>query len=56
MASSLDSSPSADESILDAGYALFFEAVLNDPLLDLELFRAVSSEPGGRHSADGTST
>src|SRR5688500_17850701 len=30
----------ADEPILDAGYALFFDALLNEPLLDLELVLA----------------
>lgn len=33
----------ADEPILDAGYALFFEAMLSEPLLDLELLLAVYS-------------
>ncbi len=56
MADSLDSPPSADESLLDAGYALFFEAVLNEPFLDLELFRAFDTWPNGRHRSEGTTT
>ena len=56
MADSLDSTRSVDELFVDAGYALFFEAMLNEPLLDLELFRAISSEPEGLHSAERTTT
>jgi len=43
MADSLDSTQSADERIVDAGYALFFEAMLSEPFLDLELFRAINT-------------
>ena len=56
MANPLDSDATADERILDAGYALFFEALLNEPFLDLELFRATSTEPGGRHAAEDAAT
>ena len=35
----------ADEPILDeTGYALFFDAVLNEPLLDLELVLALYAD------------
>jgi hypothetical protein len=34
----------ADEPILDAGYALFFDAALNEPLLDLELVLALYAD------------
>jgi hypothetical protein len=40
----------ADEPILEAGYALFFEAVVNEPLLDLELLLAIYS--GSQDSSD----
>jgi hypothetical protein len=33
----------AKEPILETGYALFFDAVLNEPLLDLELLLAIYS-------------
>jgi len=34
----------ANEPILEAGYALFFEAMLNEPLLDLELLLAMQDD------------
>ena len=34
----------AEEPILDTGYALFFDAVLNEPLLDLELVLALYAD------------
>ena len=34
----------ADEPIVDAGYALFFDAALNEPLLDLELVLALYAD------------
>lgn len=33
-----------DEHLLDAGYALLFEALLNEPFLDLMLFHAQDVE------------
>jgi len=43
----------ADEPILDAGYALFFEAILNEPLLDLELLLAIYSGSTDHSASDG---
>jgi len=34
----------ADEPFLETGYALYFEAMLNEPLLDLELLLAMQDE------------